>query len=86
VQEGLIADAPQQIRRSRRIGLTQILQIVEMQNDAVGTMADRVAKQVAQHPGAIQQQCPRWHGHAFAGCAASTSGPAADGQFASTAT
>ena len=55
VQQGLITDAPQQIHRPRGIRLTEVFEVVEVQHDATGTMADRVAQQVAQHPRSIQQ-------------------------------
>ena len=70
VQQRLIADTPEQIRRSRRVRLTEIFEVVEVQHDAAGALADRVTEQVAQHPRPIQQQRPWRRGHALALAAA----------------
>ncbi len=56
VQEGLIANAPQKIRRPHSIRLAEVFEVVEMEHDAPGSLGHGVAQESAQNAWAIQQE------------------------------
>lgn len=82
LQEGLIPDPPQEICRPRRIGLTEVFEVVEVQYDAPCTLSGREAQQVSQHPRTVQQQRPGGIDNALA---LSTSYPKTKGRKGETA-
>ena len=64
-QQGLIADAAQQIGGTVGISLAEILKVVQVQHQTLGPLRLCVDQQVPQHPWAIKDERTRRCRYAF---------------------